>query len=55
MDDLAKMIRDFGFPIAVAVWLLWQQREHARRCEKDNDDLWAELKRMKGEDNGPTD
>ena len=44
---MEQFINAYGFPIALAVYLLYQQRDHVKRCEKDVDDLWNELKSLR--------
>ena len=36
MDEIVQLIRDLGFPIAVAVALFWKKHEGRRKAQKGN-------------------
>lgn len=40
MEDLLSR---FGFPLALALWLLWKQNAAHEKCEKRYDDLLTRI------------
>ena len=45
--DPSTLVANLGFPIAIAVYLLWQLREERHRCDEEMRRLREEWKEMK--------
>lgn len=45
--DLAQLLKDFGFPVAVAAYLLWENRRSRDECREDNKRLHSEIESLK--------
>lgn len=45
--DLAQLLKDFGFPVAVAAYLLWENRRSREECREDNKRLHSEIDSLK--------
>lgn len=41
--ELVTLFERFAFPAALAIYLLWQQREERKRCEERHDALQSRI------------
>jgi len=48
MTDFFTIISNFGFPVAVASYLLFRSEKKLEQLEKTNDEMIQEIKDLKG-------